>query len=197
MSGSSSQRARIAVGVGVLALIGGQVTAAGPSYAAGQLRGDLTAPGRLSEPPRLIAVTATSATNAWAVGSFIAHWDGRKWRTQSSPSTGTCLLHLQGVTAISPRDAWAVGWCRTGASTHSIIEHWNGRRWGLQAWQDPGRTTSSEVAGVTATSASRAWAVGSYDDSHHRASGLIETGTGAIGGHSPTRPSAGTSSWPV
>jgi hypothetical protein len=74
-------------------------------------------------------VTATSASNAWAVGStgtktLIVHWNGTAWKRVPSP-TPAAGGFLGGVTATSARNAWAVG--RTGGKT--LIEHWNGVTW--------------------------------------------------------------------
>lgn len=117
----------------------------------------------------LLAVAATSPTNAWAVGmsrsgGLIEHWNGRAWKIQASPRLK--FSHLLGVTATSLRNAWAVGVDQTGAKT--IIEHWNGRRWTIQAsptvkFPPNGGDVLSQgvqLSGVAATSSNSAWAVG-------------------------------------
>ncbi|MHB1877239.1 MAG: beta propeller repeat protein, partial [Streptosporangiaceae bacterium] len=59
------------------------------------------------------AVAATSARNAWMVGStgsgkiLILHWNGRAWKRVASPSPGHAFLNA--VAATSARNAWAVG----------------------------------------------------------------------------------------
>ncbi len=79
---------------------------------------------------------------------------------------------LRGVSVISSRNAWAVGYYNTASGqtqtfdqTGTLIERWNGRSWKIQA--------SPKLAGglyaVAATSSTNAWAVG--HDSH---GGLIE-----------------------
>jgi eukaryotic-like serine/threonine-protein kinase len=104
---------------------------------------------------RLVAVAATSATNAWAVGgtnsgqSLILHWNGTSWRQVPSPGTSASL---GGVTAISAGNAWAVG----SAAGKTLILHWNGTAW--QQASSPSVTGALEA--VAATSASNAWAVG-------------------------------------
>jgi hypothetical protein len=77
----------------------------------------------------LIGVAATSAKNAWAVGTdtdfvtsfqnVIEHWNGKAWRLVHGPVRDGLL---NGVAATSTRDAWAVG----GGPSGAIIEHWNG-----------------------------------------------------------------------
>jgi hypothetical protein len=118
----------------------------------------------------LRAVSAVSPQDAWAVGFYskgpsdrtlTVHWDGSSWRTIPSPSPGGRKHHsyLTGVTAISARDAWAVGYF--GERSRSIILHWDGVRWSTVESPNPG-TVSNELLGVSATSPTDAWAVGSW-----------------------------------
>ncbi|MGO8958286.1 MAG: hypothetical protein ACLQFR_13080 [Streptosporangiaceae bacterium] len=78
----------------------------------------------------LAGVAATSG-NAWAVGgggpvtsesTATVHWNGRGW-TLSHARSGA---GLGGVTAISAKDAWAVGGTASG---RTLILHWNGTTW--------------------------------------------------------------------
>jgi hypothetical protein len=118
----------------------------------------------------LVGVAATSATNAWAVGhsldgtawrTLIEHWNGTAWRQEASPSPGSPahVQSLDGVTATSARNAWAVGRYRKGTTTKTLIEHWNGTAWRQEASLSP--SGRSSLGGVAATSSSNAWAVGS------------------------------------
>jgi hypothetical protein len=113
---------------------------------------------------QLHAVAATSATNAWAVGSYgvrtgatrtlIEHWDGKAWKVQPSPSPGY-INGLGAVAATSSTNAWAVGAHRNG----TLIEHWNGKSWQTQS--SPSSNSFGDVLnGVAATSSINAWAVG-------------------------------------
>jgi hypothetical protein len=123
----------------------------------------------------LSGVAAVSARNAWAVGHYysptaaadktlILHWNGTAWTKVASPSPGTESNDLNGVTAISASNAWAVGvhWTSNG-TTHSLVLHWNGAAWKKVASPSPG-TESNDLYSVTAISPSNAWAVGSYND---------------------------------
>jgi hypothetical protein len=110
---------------------------------------------------RLAAVAATSAANAWAVGStgsllspkpLIVRWNGTRWKQTPSPSRPPG--ELSAVAAISARDAWAVGATSSG---QSLILHWNGKAWNRVA----GAAAAGSLTGVAATSATNAWAVGS------------------------------------
>jgi hypothetical protein len=78
----------------------------------------------------LNAVSASSADNAWAVGSYFVsayralalHWNGHTWQQVMIPGQGI----LQGGTVIPQSDgAWAVGVGDSG----TLILHWNGTAW--------------------------------------------------------------------
>jgi hypothetical protein len=64
----------------------------------------------------LQGLTVISATDAWAVGSYvdlgsrtlIAHWNGTTWSRVPSPNLAA-INHLFGVAASSPGNIWAVG----------------------------------------------------------------------------------------
>jgi hypothetical protein len=123
----------------------------------------------------LEGVAAVSADDAWAVGqgagkALIEHWNGTAWKAQFTPRPalpgGRYLrrrpaIGLGGVAAISPSDAWAVGFHYNGTANQTLIEHWNGHAWKLAQSQNPGGN-GNELDGVGATSSGDAWAVGSY-----------------------------------
>jgi hypothetical protein len=88
-----------------------------------------------------------SATNCWAVGSYVPpggdtlatlnqalHWDGGKWALATTPDPGgfadTDISELRAVRCVSPRDCWAVGDTQPGGgqSLNQIL-HWNGTSW--------------------------------------------------------------------
>jgi hypothetical protein len=91
---------------------------------------------------QLNGMAATSATNAWAVGTedipgasatsgsytMILHWNGTTWTRVSSPNPfcATCDS-LYGVAAASATSAWAVGTVNAGAEV--VILRWNGTAW--------------------------------------------------------------------
>ncbi|MEA2483062.1 MAG: hypothetical protein QOC55_1009 [Thermoleophilaceae bacterium] len=113
----------------------------------------------------LNAVDAPGADDAWAVGSshvraglttLVMHWDGRSWSKVSSPSpvtTGLIGSQLNGVSARSPTDAWAVG--TVGGAP--LILHWDGAAWK----RVKSSVNKGDLYGVHATSPTDAWAVGS------------------------------------
>jgi hypothetical protein len=108
----------------------------------------------------LLGVSATSATNAWAVGetgrsALILHWNGRMWARMQLPGN-FAAGDLSRVAATSTRNAWAIGDGRHG---NQVIMHWNGKRWSSTAFPAPGGK-ELQLLGLTATSAADAWAVG-------------------------------------
>jgi len=141
-----------------------------------------------SDNSTLTGVSADSATEAWAVGSYAnpttgateslaLHWNGTKWSKVASPNPGgttssSDFSSLTGVSANSATDAWAVGAYSnpTTFATESLALHWNGTKWSKVASPNPGGTTSgsdfSTLIGVSADSATDAWAVGAYSYSN-------------------------------
>jgi hypothetical protein len=79
---------------------------------------------------QLSGVAATSARNAWAVGTtllgapVILHWDGTKWREVASPVKRG---QLTSVAVSSASNAWAVGYY--GGGGFGLFAHWNGTIW--------------------------------------------------------------------
>ncbi len=117
----------------------------------------------------LTGVAATSATNVWAVGStgggaLIEHWNGKAWKIQPSPCPpGAHECELSGVAATSATHAWAVGYYYNASDVMvTLVEHWNGKAWKTQPSPNPAGANSGGLEAVVATSASNAWAVGSY-----------------------------------
>jgi hypothetical protein len=116
----------------------------------------------------LFAVSASSATNAWAVGSardrtLAERWNGSVWRRVPTPSPGHSFTRgdvLTAVVAIAPDDAWAVG--RYGRHGVPLLLHWNGVVWLRRALPHAARHAS--LWGMTAVSARDVWAVGSSRD---------------------------------
>jgi hypothetical protein len=127
----------------------------------------------------LQAVTAISATDAWAVGNsimgvpatasrtLIEHWNGQRWTIVSSPkvtSSGVTNDFLFSVSGSRHDDVWAVGsWGDYlpggfgGKGDHPLALHWDGRRWSRGA--TPALRRRASLFSVAAT-AGRAWAVG-------------------------------------
>jgi hypothetical protein len=119
--------------------------------------------------PTLSAVTAISASDAWAVGTWcvsgcgtagnvwhalLLHWNGSAW-TQA-PSPGANIPILFGASASSSSNAWAVG---SDDTFRSAILHWNGTSWARVPSPSPSPSMTA-LFGAAANSPSDAWAVG-------------------------------------
>jgi hypothetical protein len=151
----------------------------------------------------LNGVSATSATNAWAVGTYddgqfvdqtlIEHWNGKTWSRVPSPDPSGAAQSstLTAVAASSPSDAWAVGgFAVKGVGTEPLIVHWNGKSWTqvkVPSLDSPSLPAS--LYGVTIISASDAWATGFSGTSSQT---LIAHWNGKIWSRVPS-PSPGTS----
>jgi len=124
----------------------------------------------------LYGVSAVSATDAWAVGSYIddttahsdtliLHWDGTSWSQLASPNPSSYNF-LLGVSAVSATDAWAVGdhepsTDRFGCRCRTLILHWDGKTWSKLSSPSP-NPAGHFLLEVSADSTTDAWAVG-YD----------------------------------
>src|SRR5262249_38482127 len=145
------------------------------------LRWNGTAWSKMSSPnpgpngSHLTSVSAVSPTDAWAVGvsgnstctaaaTLVLRWNGSAWSRVSSPYPGAACNYLTAVRALSPPDAWAVGQsCPFAINTcHSLILHWNGTAWSQMASPNPGSDGFDPLTGVSADSATDAWAAGLY-----------------------------------
>jgi hypothetical protein len=125
----------------------------------------LTATPSLGEYGALQAVSASSATDAWAVGFtfirrhdrgvLIEHWNGTAWSTTSVDAIQGSAAGLTGVVDLSPGNAWAVG----NGATGELLEHWNGTAWSVVTLPDPDFHAGAGQA-ISATSASDIWLVG-------------------------------------
>jgi hypothetical protein len=131
----------------------------------------------------LVSTSALSNADVWAVGdsnstaseitessgdrTLIEHWNGTAWSVVSSPNafTGSADANdLLGVSADSDTDAWAVGSATPNQAPAALplAEHWNGTAWNLVSV--PSTHTGETLAGVSADSATDAWAVGAFTD---------------------------------
>ncbi len=110
---------------------------------------------------RRAAFTVSAAGAAIVLGAGSAFAVGT-WAVVTAPPTGQNAT-LTGVAAVSDSDAWAVGY-RSGAAftnvgAKALIDNWNGTAWSQMATPTtPGNTAL--LLGVSASSATDAWAVG-------------------------------------
>ncbi len=86
----------------------------------------------------------------------------RSWKVVPTRNVATINNALNGVSAISSSNAWAVGysWNNNTNTSQTLIEHWNGTRWNIVPSPNP-NPTSNRLNAVTALSATNVWAVGS------------------------------------
>jgi hypothetical protein len=140
----------------------------------------------------LTDVAASSASNAWAVGYYpavptalpltddqtlIEHWNGRAWCKVASPDPGgaTRENQLLAVAVTSPSNAWAVGYYINASNVlKTLTVHWNGYSWKQVASPDPAAPgMGNQLNDVAVTSATNAWAVGTYTNASHVGRSLV------------------------
>jgi hypothetical protein len=121
----------------------------------------------------LLDVAATSASDAWAVGTSAGldgtghnvalHWDGKRWSTVSTPSPGLSDNVLEAVVTLAHDDAWAVGYSTDSGVTSRtpLALHWDGSRWSIV----PSPFLYAQLNEVAVASNGHMWAVGYTEDS--------------------------------
>jgi hypothetical protein len=125
----------------------------------------------------LHAVAAVSKDDVWAVGFYtevgtrkllILHWDGIHWTRVLGPELPMprpgvpVTSELNGVTAISRNDVWAVGY-GTGQDFYALALHWNGSAWSVVP--TPRLPNGGVLNAVSSAGANEIWAVGqAYGD---------------------------------
>jgi Phosphoesterase family len=125
----------------------------------------------------LAAVSAGSADDVWAVGSFLPpsgdgtvlqtlgeHFDGKRWTAFPLPDVGPNINALFGVSVLPSSEAWAVGYF-VDASFHekTLVEHFDGATWTVVPAPSPGGRQNI-LYGVAAKSSSDVWAIGGFQD---------------------------------
>lgn len=107
---------------------------------------------------RTLAVAAALALAA--AGGGAASSAASAWQIVPSPNA-TANDSLAAVAAVSPSSLWAVGTAFGANSTSAgLIEHFNGTAWATVASPAPSGARQVTLTGVSAASASDAWAVG-------------------------------------
>ena len=119
----------------------------------------------------LNSLVVVSATDIWAVGSFVdaklllshpllERWDGTGWQVVPLQGRNAATLGwLSSVAATSANDVWAVGLGRSAGETqgHGLLEHWNGKQW----QSEPVPQGIAMLNSVSTLSAQNLWAAGS------------------------------------
>jgi hypothetical protein len=138
----------------------------------------------VSSQSMLNGVSASSPSDAWAVGSsccpgrrfgfgtLTEHWNGSTWTTVPSPDTRLFDDLLNAVVASSPTNAWAVGEIKQSGyrSGNPLILHWNGAGW--QNVAAPAGVTG-ELLAASRDRTGGIWAVG---DDHHGKAVIVRCG---------------------
>lgn len=166
----------------------------------------LAAPGI----PDFMAVSAVTASDAWAVGSALsatdstlaAHWDGHTWQVVTTPClNGTQIItqedacqqssnELTGVSAVATNNVWASGFETESSDFHvPYVLHWDGKTWSLTKTPNPGTgqgAAGSSLFGIAAVSASDVWAVGHSQNGDGTITTLTEQFNGSAWSAVPT-----------
>jgi hypothetical protein len=125
----------------------------------------------------LAGVSASSATDAWAVGAYYPpgssvlatlaeHFDGTRWTAFPLPNVGVQENTLLAVSTTSTGLAWAVGYFVNGKfQQQTLIEHFDGIVWSVVPSPSPG-AQQNILYGVAAITDSDVWAVGGEQDAN-------------------------------
>jgi hypothetical protein len=121
----------------------------------------------------LLAASASSPKDIWAVGESTIHFDGTKWTAFPAPFIDGVENFLTGVVDVSPTLAWAVGNV-IGGNPGQVIEQWDGKEWSVFPGPDFPPNSQAALFGMASTSANDIWAVGSLGDAAGAGFNLFE-----------------------
>jgi hypothetical protein len=122
---------------------------------------------------QLTSVIGFGPDDVWAVGHvggypnqttpLLEHWDGTAWSVTAGLRMGA-LGSLYALSGTSSSDIWAVGCTlRNEKYGHeTVIEHYDGTRWNRVKSPNPEPYATQCLSGVSASSPTDAWAVGTY-----------------------------------
>jgi hypothetical protein len=163
--GASARTSTDAWAVGEQFAAAGQAPPPPVSYRWNGTAWSLVATPTLGVSSALMAVSASTATDAWATGfsvlgrhnrgTLIEHWNGSAWSVNTSLVVTGSAAQLNGVADLSPTNAWAVGKGRGG----SLLAHWNGSAWSSVTIPDPDFSPGADES-ISASSATDIWVVG-------------------------------------
>lgn len=124
----------------------------------------------------LTSVVGFASDDVWAAGHMSAyvdgdrqtrpileHWDGIAWSMVDGLRMGT-LGSINALSGTSASDVWAVG-CTLRDERYghlTVIEHYDGTRWTRVDSPNPQPSATQCLFGVSASSPTEAWAVGTY-----------------------------------
>jgi hypothetical protein len=93
---------------------------------------------------------------------YVLHWDGKTWSLIKTPDPGAFGSALEGITALSASDIWAVGQTQSSAKgpAGTLTERFNGTSWTVAASPDPGKAGDDELFAVASPGGHQLDAVG-------------------------------------
>ncbi len=122
----------------------------------------------------LAAAAVVAPNDIWAVGHYyeagagtrtlVEHWNGVEWSVVPSPNVinGTLGNSLNGVSAVSANDIWAVGASANESIGLALTMHWDGMQWTIVPGAATHRFDIHILYSVSAVSTNDVWAVGYY-----------------------------------
>jgi hypothetical protein len=121
----------------------------------------------------LTAVSASSTSDAWAVGRsepqrytfypLAMHWNGTTWSVSSSFASALAGQLGVGVADISPTDAYAIGG-HLGSAHSGLVAQWNGTTWTQLTVPLPKNNNMlSDLNAISADSPDDVWIAGNYE----------------------------------
>jgi hypothetical protein len=93
---------------------------------------------------------------------YVLHWNGKKWSLTKTPDPGAFGSALEGITALSASDIWAVGQTQSSRKgpVRTLTERFNGTSWSVVASPAPGKAGNDELFGVASPGGHQLDAVG-------------------------------------
>lgn len=121
----------------------------------------------------LADITAVSATNLWAVGTWrtrggnggalMMRWNGAAWKLVPTPASSK--YEPDSIDAVSANDIWVTGTRYSTVGTIATFSmHWNGRAWGVIPMPNVGTRKNNFLFGqVHAVAPNDVWVTGSVN----------------------------------
>jgi hypothetical protein len=130
------------------------------------------------------------ASECWAVGAYhpsavdqplVEKWDGTSWSIFSAPSTSSSQNNnLNGVSCPAAGQCIAVGAFFNGTVKRTLVEQWSGFSSSIVPSPNTDATHDNSFNGVTCTSPTQCWAVGSFTNASSKQQPLIEQWNGSV-----------------
>jgi hypothetical protein len=131
----------------------------------------VTTPSPPDPDSRLLALTAVSPSDIWAVGwqgssnsytntiPLVEHFDGSAWQLVTAPVPGGSgtSVYPEAISGTGPGDIWMAGVVSpngiggVGTGSTSFVEHWNGAAWSLATASLPGAISTHSLYAASPT----------------------------------------------